>query len=88
MANALRVGLYGEVILSRRTPTPTRASSIDTPIADDAVQGTARVSDAQGPLRGLLALGASAQSGRSASSGVLIAAALAVAAVAAFLALS
>ena len=88
MANALRVGLYGEVILSRRTPTPTRASSIDTPIATDAVQGTAQVSDAQGPLRGLLAVGASAQPGRTASSGVLIAAALAVAAVAAFLALS
>jgi eukaryotic-like serine/threonine-protein kinase len=88
MANALRVGLYGDVILSRRTPTPTFSSALRTPVGDEAVHGSEQSSESQGPLRGLLAVGSSAQAGRATSSRLLIAAAIAIAAVAAFLALS
>ena len=56
MAHALRVGLYGESILARRTPTPTRSAAMRSTIIDETVHGSETASEAQGPLRGLLAI--------------------------------
>ncbi len=73
MANALRVGLYGESILSRHTPTPTRSAAVRTTIVDETVHGSETASEEQGPLRGLLSIN-SATSAQNGTSNTMIAA--------------
>ena len=82
MANALRVGLYGEAILARRTPTPTRQPAMRGGVIDEDVHGSETASEAQGPLRGLLAVGSAAKSGRSMSVALLVLGVIAVIAIA------
>ena len=88
MANALRVGLYGESILTRRTPTPTRSPAMRTPMVDEAVHGSETASEAQGPLRGLLSISSATPEKKGASAAMMVAVVIAVVVIGAFMFLS
>ncbi len=78
MANALRVLLYGESILSRHTPTPTRSAAVRTTIVDETVHGSETASEDQGPLRGLLSISSATSAKGAMSPTMMVAGVIAV----------